>query len=134
MRIGGSRRRDERGLAALEFVLIAPALLTLIFAVIQFALWYYAGSVARAAAREGANAGAEAPLDPGAAARKAQAVANGPGGGVVRNVGVQVGTSGDEAITVVVTGNAPSLVLGVSLPVRATGTAPLEVFRPESQQ
>jgi Flp pilus assembly protein TadG len=121
-------------LAALEFVIVAPALLALIFAVIQFSLWYYAGSVARAAAREGANAGAEAPLDPGAAARTAQAVVTGPGGGVVRHVGVQVSPSGDEAITVVVTGNAPSLVLGVRLPVRATGTAPLEVFRPESQQ
>ena len=111
----------------LEMALVAPALLVLILSCVQFSLWYYAGSVVRAAAREGANAGAE-----GAAAEPAaRAVVAGPGGGgAVHAPEVAVSTdAGAQTVTVVVSGEAPSLVLGLRLPVRASATASAETFR-----
>jgi len=115
----------------LEMALVAPALLVLILSCVQFSLWYYAGSVVRAAAREGANAGAEGAGGPAAAEPAARAVVAGPGGGGAVHVPeVAVSTdAGAETVTVVVSGEAPSLVLGLRLPVRASATASAETFR-----
>ncbi|HEU5355349.1 MAG TPA: TadE family protein [Actinocrinis sp.] len=55
---GTQRRRDagregERGVSAIEFVLLTPLLFFLIFATVQFALYFFARHVAIAAAQEG---------------------------------------------------------------------------------
>jgi hypothetical protein len=58
-----SRRRDDRGVVAIEFVLIAPVLLMLIFAIASFGPWFYkqvqvsndARNVARSIALGGPN-------------------------------------------------------------------------------
>jgi Flp pilus assembly protein TadG len=58
-RIGTGRRRllaCEGGMAALEFALLAPALLTLIFAIIIYSLYFSALLGIRHAAMEGARA------------------------------------------------------------------------------
>lgn len=46
----------DRGSTSLELVILAPAVLLLIFGIVQGALWYTARSVALAAATEGAQA------------------------------------------------------------------------------
>lgn len=46
----------ERGIAALEFVFLAPALLMLAFAIIIYSLWFTAQNGVREAAVEGARA------------------------------------------------------------------------------
>jgi Flp pilus assembly protein TadG len=126
------RRRDQRGVTALETVLIAPALLALIFASIQFALWYYAGTVARAAASEGSQAGAVGAAGPAAASAKANAVIAGPGSGILHAGSVQTDERGGY-VTVTVRGKAPSLVVGLDLGVAATSTKPLEQFSPQGR-
>ena len=51
----GWRRGDDRGSAAIELAVIAPALIVLIFFVIQAALYLYGRSVALQSAREGVS-------------------------------------------------------------------------------
>jgi Flp pilus assembly protein TadG len=52
------RRPDgERGAASLEAVIVFPALLIVIFAAMEIALWFYARNLALAAAQEGVRAG-----------------------------------------------------------------------------
>jgi Flp pilus assembly protein TadG len=79
---GGLLRRCaacKRGIAALEFVLLAPALLMLAFAIIIYSLYFTAAIGVREAAAEGARA-AEAGLSSseraGLARARAQAVAD----------------------------------------------------------
>ncbi|WP_022681868.1 TadE/TadG family type IV pilus assembly protein [Sphingobium bisphenolivorans] len=58
-RVGTSQRRllaCEGGMAALEFALLAPALLTLIFAIVIYSLYFSALLGVRHAAMEGARA------------------------------------------------------------------------------
>lgn len=127
-RRGGTR--DEAGLSSLELVLIAPALLVLLFLGAQLALWYLAGSIANSAARDGANAGAAAAAGPSAAYSRANAIVTGPGGGILTSPAVTV-TADANTVTVKVDGTAPSIVPGLDLPVHATANTPVEVFRPE---
>lgn len=49
------RRRDERGVSAVEMAFIAPGLIFLIFFCIQGALFFYGRSVAIQSAREGVS-------------------------------------------------------------------------------
>ena len=68
-------RGDERGAVAVEFALVVPLLLMVIFAIVEFGLIYNAQIQVTAAAREGARAAAlGAPL----ADSRATAVAAAP--------------------------------------------------------
>ncbi len=59
MNLGGvGRRRDERGAEAVEFALIMPLLLLLVFGIIQYGLYFWAFQGGEAAAREAARRGA----------------------------------------------------------------------------
>lgn len=51
-----SRRRDQRGSASVELVILLPALFAVLFLGMQAALYYHARTVAIAAAQEGARA------------------------------------------------------------------------------
>src|SRR5699024_7410983 len=48
-------RRGDRGASALEFSIIAPILLLLIFTIIQGGLYFYARNTAQSASREGVS-------------------------------------------------------------------------------
>ncbi|MFI5623476.1 TadE/TadG family type IV pilus assembly protein [Nocardioides sp. NPDC051685] len=52
------RRRDERGAASIEMVVLLPALFAVLFLGMQGALYYHARTIAIAAAQEGARAAA----------------------------------------------------------------------------
>ncbi|MGH3425767.1 MAG: TadE/TadG family type IV pilus assembly protein [Nocardioidaceae bacterium] len=69
-------RRDDRAVSAVEFSIVAPVLLLLIFAVINAGLWYYGRNIAQTSAREGVSylrlAGTNA--DPGAFEAEAKRV------------------------------------------------------------
>lgn len=49
--------RDERGVAAVEFALVLPLLLILMFGIVEFGLAWYSKQVLTNASREGARAG-----------------------------------------------------------------------------
>lgn len=48
---------DERGVAAAEFALLLPVLLTILFGIIEFGMIMYSREIVTNAAREGARAG-----------------------------------------------------------------------------
>jgi Flp pilus assembly protein TadG len=50
--------RRERGSAAVELAIVAPALMLLVLGVLQFGLWYHAQNVVETAALEGARVAA----------------------------------------------------------------------------
>lgn len=117
-----SRTRTERGAAAVEFGLVAIVLLTLIVAIIQFAIWFWAYQVGAHAAREGARVGAVAPCDTGAITAR---VGDRVGGAAAGGTGVSVDRSanpvrvGDE-VRVDVTFSTHEITTGFlpfSLPV-----------------
>jgi Flp pilus assembly protein TadG len=127
------RGRGDDGIATLEFVLVTPALIFLIFVVIQFALWYVARHVVLAAAQEGGRASRDA------GQTTAQAEANGQRAALsyVRQIGpgalqgspgAAVTIAGDVA-TVTVTGTAASVIPGLTLTIRETSTGAIEKFR-----
>lgn len=120
-------RRDERGDATTEAVLVTPVLLLLIVMVIQFGLWYHASHVAQAAAAEGVRA---ARADrAGAADGKARAedflTQTGPT--VVADPEV-IATRDARSARVEVKGRAVMLVPGLRLPIDAVAQSPLEEF------
>nr|MDT0666757.1 pilus assembly protein [Micromonospora sp. DSM 115978] len=53
--MAGRRRRDDRGVSSLELAIVTPAVLLLIFFIVQVALWWYGRNVALQAAREGVS-------------------------------------------------------------------------------
>lgn len=66
------RGRDDRGAAALEFALVLPILLMLVFGVIQFSLWFFSAQSGSSAAREAARRSAVGQLDCSALASSAR--------------------------------------------------------------
>ncbi|GAA4695496.1 TadE family protein [Nocardioides nanhaiensis] len=80
------RRRVERGAAAVEFALVAPLLLVIVFAIISYGVMFSFRQGLSQAAAEGARAAALAPATPtsttfGAAAKARTAVAAALGSG-----------------------------------------------------
>src|SRR3954453_23710032 len=52
--------RDERGAAAVEFALVTPLLLVILFGIVDYGIWFSDSISARQAVRDGARAG---PID-----------------------------------------------------------------------
>ena len=127
---------DERGVATIELAVIFPVTLLIVFAIIQFGVWYHASDVAKAAAQEGV---------------RAERVEGGTGqAGVDRANQILAGSGlklsflesliGDRRIVpfrdqevarIEVTGTCLRIVPipGLSLPVRAVAESPVERFR-----
>jgi Flp pilus assembly protein TadG len=62
--IVGVRWRDERGSSIAEFAMISVLLVSVLFAVLQVAAYFFVKSIVSAAASDGARYGANAGLDP----------------------------------------------------------------------
>jgi TadE-like protein len=72
----GRRAYGDRGMSAIEFVFLTPVLFFMIFATVQFGLYFFADHVAQAAAQAGARkARAEADGNPGGWQGKAKSTA-----------------------------------------------------------
>jgi Flp pilus assembly protein TadG len=141
---GARRRRDadrESGVSAIEFVLLTPLLFFLLFATVQFALYFFARHVAIAAAQEGDRVARAEAAHPGMdwsgdATKKAngwinQLAPNLLSGAVVR-IPPSTGQIGQQGwtVSVVVTATVPSLWGNLS--VTETSTGPVEQFIPDT--
>ncbi len=127
-------RGRDRGSATLEVAILGPALLLLVFTVVQVGLWAYARSLVLAAAQEGARAGAAHGADRGDAASRAREFADAAGDSLRE---VEVDTSGSDAATVrvEVQARALSVIPGVAgMSVRQHAEAPRELFLPDLER
>jgi Flp pilus assembly protein TadG len=124
-------RRDERGDAAVEAVLITPVLLFLIMIVIQFGLWYHASHVAEAAAQEGTSAARVEGATAQDGRDRAQQFMAGAAPALVS--GVTVTATRDGNVTrVEVDGTVGSLVPGLRFHVHGEAQSPVERFRADA--
>ncbi|MBB6119164.1 TadE/TadG family type IV pilus assembly protein [Nocardiopsis algeriensis] len=112
--------REDRGSA--ELAVATPLLLLLVLFVIQAALWMHGDHVAADIARRTAEQSRTA--DGGTSASEAL------GGSLLTDLDVSV-ERGAEEVHVVVRAQVPSLLPGITWPVRHDSSAPVERFVPE---
>ncbi len=134
LRAGGS----DRGASAIEFVFLTPVMFFMIFGAVQFALYSFAETVAKAAAQAGARtARAEADANPdgwqGEAREKANAYIDELGRGLFQDAPtVTTSQPGANTVRVEVEGDVPSIMPWIDLTVHAASEGPVERFVPDA--
>ncbi len=125
--------RGESGMTAIEFVLLTPVLFFMIFATVQFALYFFADHVAQAAAQAGARkARATADENAGGWRGEARDVAD----AYIRQLGPKLVLGPDvktiqpeqNTVGVEITARVPSVFPGLDLDVHAESSGPVERF------
>ncbi|MEU2777758.1 TadE family protein [Streptomyces sp. NPDC007162] len=125
--------RGDSGMTAIEFVLLTPVLFFMIFATVQFALYFFADHVAQAAAQAGARkARATADAEPGAWRGEAQNVVD----SYISQLGPQLVLSPDvkmiqpeqHTVGVEISARIPTVFPGLDLTVHAQSSGPVERF------
>ncbi len=131
-------KRGDSGMTAIEFVLLTPVLFFMIFATVQFALYFFADHVAQAAAQAGARkARATAHDEPGAWRGKAGDVVDdyisqlGPN--LVLSPDVAMVQPEQNTVGVEITARVPSVFPGLDLTVHAQSVGPVERFVRENE-
>jgi Flp pilus assembly protein TadG len=115
----GSRSRDA-GSASIEFAITAVAVMAVIFTAIQASTWFWARSIALAAAQEGADAARAYNAAPGAGQARAQAFITSTKDGL-NDARIDVATTAG-GVHVTVTGHCLTVLPGFcnAFPVSAT--------------
>ncbi|MFJ9901915.1 TadE family protein [Streptomyces sp. NPDC101152] len=125
--------RGDSGMTAIEFVLLTPVLFFMIFATVQFALYFFADHVAQAAAQAGARkARATAHDQPGGWRGEAQGVVD----SYIQQLGPQLVLSPNvtmlqpepNTVGVEITARIPTVFPGLDLTVHAQSEGPVERF------
>ena len=125
-----SRRRpvrEERGASSVEMVLALPIVLTVLFLAVQAGMWFYARSIALAAAETGARTSSMLDSSLQAGLSDARSFATGVGGTTLTGVTV-TGDRSATTTTVTVTGHTVRLVPFMDLTVSQTATVPVERY------
>ncbi|MFD5583828.1 MULTISPECIES: TadE family protein [unclassified Streptomyces] len=131
--------RGDSGMTAIEFVLLTPVLFFMIFATVQFALYFFADHVAQAAAQAGARkARATAHDEPGAWRGKARGVVD----DYISQLGPQLVLSPDvkmlqpeqNTVGVEISARIPTVFPGLDLTVHAQSVGPVERFVREGER
>ncbi|WP_443060400.1 TadE family protein [Streptomyces sp. NBC_00459] len=135
--VSGSRTSDS-GMTAIEFVLLTPVLFFMIFATVQFALYFFADHVAQAAAQAGARkARAMAHDQPGAWRGEAQDVVDSYiqqlGPTLVLSPNVTMLQPEQNTVGVEITARVPTVFPGFDLTVHAQSVGPVERFVREGE-
>nr|WP_265737004.1 TadE/TadG family type IV pilus assembly protein [Mangrovactinospora gilvigrisea] len=125
---------SERGASAIEFVMLTPLLVLVLFAVVQFGMYFFARQVATSAAQAGARtARAEADSNAGWSAdavARAQQQISGLGSRMVVDPSVTAIRDG-ESVGVEVVARSPKLLPFIpTIDVRSEG--PIERFVPDT--
>ena len=132
-REAATTRGDDSGMTAIEFVLLTPVLFFMIFATVQFGLYFFADHVAQAAAQAGARkARATVDAQPGAWRGEARDVVD----SYIRQLGPQLVLSPDvkmvqpeqNTVGVEITARIPTVFPGLDLTVHAQSMGPVERF------
>jgi Flp pilus assembly protein TadG len=123
----GHRLRHERGASSVEMVLALPIVLSVLFLAVQTGMWFYARSIALAAAQSGARTSAMLGSSLQAGLYDARSFAVRVGGSTLSGVSV----TGDRSATrtsVTVTGHTVRLVPYLDLSVSQTASVPVERY------
>jgi Flp pilus assembly protein TadG len=127
-RSGSGRRLGDRGSVVLEYAILLPAVLAMLFVCVQVALYSYARSVAQTAAEEAVNAQRAYGASADAGSKAADKVI-GAQGDTLKGPSVRVTTVNGE-VRVVVTGTTQSVLPGFGgYHVTQTASGPVERFR-----
>ena len=120
------RRRDERGIAAPEFVVVMPLMMLIFLMLVQWSVQLYNDRIVHAAAREAAVDAAswEGTEDAG---RQTANEYLADSGSDLSNTSVKINVGATE-VTVTVSGEVMTLLPGFTKRVSATATVPRERF------
>jgi Flp pilus assembly protein TadG len=123
--------RRDAGALTLSYVIVFPAFLLAILAIVQVSLYYTAHNLALAAARQGADVARAYNSTDDAGANAALALISQDGSGMLTSPQA-VATRTATTVQVTVTGNAWSVlpVLGLPTAVSETVQEPIERFVP----
>lgn len=116
----------ERGSLTLELAILFPAMLTMIFLIVQAGVLFHSHNVALLAAQEGLRPASASGGSPGAGQNRAESVLAATAGDWLSDTAVAASRSATTA-RVVVTGRTMSLLPGLrGLVIHATATGPVE--------
>jgi hypothetical protein len=121
-----SREKDDRGSEVVELVLILPALMALVTALLQLAMWALAAHALSLAVAEGGAAARTGQGSPGDIVRSDVTKIS---GNLVGSLDVTVRALPDSFVSVYAVGTVPTILPGVSLHVSADSTGPVQEFR-----
>jgi Flp pilus assembly protein TadG len=127
------RLREDRGSYVVEFAVIFPAFLLLMFGGIQAALFFHARNVALSAAQTGVDHGRLRDAGAGKGVQSAHSFVNQQGGGVLKGVSVSSAGSNAQTVRVTVSGEALSIIPFIPLRVSQTAAGPVERFTSPGQ-
>ena len=129
----GPRKRDrpggDAGSASVEIAILGPALLLLVFAIVQGGLWFYAHNLALAAAEEGVTTGAAYGARPDAGVARTRNFLDQQAGDSLTATTISSAGSTPAVVRIEVTGRSLSVLPGVpGIEVTATAVGPVERF------
>ena len=119
--------RGERGSSSVEMVIALPIVLTVLFLAVQAGMWFYARSIALAAAQSGARTAAMLNSSLEAGLSSARSFAADVGGTTLTGVTV-TGDRTATSTTVTVTGHSVRLVPFMDVTVSQSATLPVERY------
>jgi Flp pilus assembly protein TadG len=120
------RRRDERGIAAPEFVVVMPLVMLIFLMLVQWSVQLYNDRIVHAAAREAAVDAASWEGTESAGRQTADEYLA-DAGSDLSNTSIKINVGATE-VTVTVSGEVMTLVPGFTKRVSATATVPRERF------
>lgn len=124
-----ARREPDTGSATVEIAILGPVLLLIVFTLVQTALWYYARSLALAAAQQGATAAAAYGAGPATGAEHARRFLDQNSHDTLRDTSITTTGTTRTQVRVEVTGRALSVLPGIpGLVVTQDAQAPVERF------
>ena len=127
-----SRRRSptvDAGSATLEIAILGPALLLLIFTIVQTALWFYARNLALAAAQEGVGAGRSYGSAPDVGVTRAKSFLDRNASDSLQFISVSSTGSTPTTVRISVTGRSLSVLPGLpGMTVTQSAEGPVERF------
>jgi hypothetical protein len=110
-----------------EAVIVVPVVMLLLLVAVQFCLWMHAVQVAQVAASQGDRVARSFGGGPSAGTMAAEGVLRGPGSDVIGGT-VSVSVLPGDSEWLQVSGHAVSIVPGLTLPVSASATGPIQQF------
>lgn len=120
--------QGDRGSVSLELAIAFPVVLLLVTALMQYGLWFFARTVALAAAQEGVSAARVLDAVPADGVERAGQYIEDNGADSLMGPTVTVTTPVPGVVAIEVSGSSLSVVPGLTLTVTQSAEGPVESF------